>query len=356
MALLTAQDRLVDHSLSDFGPDAAPYVLKTINLLMLKLLQHAPVEKTLTALFGLLSRRRSPPAPPQIAELLVKCISKLEKTVKDWAADLQLAPVLRSMDSLYAALDADLSASPTASKMSAAADSMLRALAHHRAESLLASAEEVGLARASAVERRSTAPPPIARRVRELLGVPSPAAVAKPPAEQATPPAAAAQRLATPPPSSAPELTPPQAAPAADVAPAGEGSDGAKDSTRGADGAVVAALARLQEMKKKYNIQVEQARGEPAAGEPAVVATEPATPAKVEVPKVRIDAVARPKEDSLATARYGAPKPEPLVTPELAASATDAKAEDPSPSPAVSSSPADMQAIKKRLARLREKR
>ena len=54
------QERLVDRALSDFGNDASLHVLKTINLLMLKLLQHAPVEKTLCALLTLLSLRAAP--------------------------------------------------------------------------------------------------------------------------------------------------------------------------------------------------------------------------------------------------------------------------------------------------------
>ena len=74
-------DRLMDRRLVDFG-DMAGYLLKTINLLMLKLLQHAPRASSITAILSCLADRSRRPSDRQIAELLLKCVWKLIKSLK----------------------------------------------------------------------------------------------------------------------------------------------------------------------------------------------------------------------------------------------------------------------------------
>jgi hypothetical protein len=82
LLMLQLLDRLVDRRLVDFGDSHASYLLKTINLLMLRLLQNAPRHASLAATLACLAAKLRKPSDRQIADLLLKCLWKLVKLVK----------------------------------------------------------------------------------------------------------------------------------------------------------------------------------------------------------------------------------------------------------------------------------
>ena len=178
-------ERLVDENLCDFGADNSQHLLQTLNVIMLKLLQHAPRSATICALLELLCERceRAAAQPREVAAssqetnlfpLLVKCFNKLSKTFQldeahSHLKHLELEPVVRQLERLHARLDplrtpadARAAAGPAparAAEVIEAADAMLQALVRHRGEEVLAAvraaaahaaAEAAGAARTSA--------------------------------------------------------------------------------------------------------------------------------------------------------------------------------------------------------------
>ena len=66
MLILQLLDRLVDKRLVDFGGEMATCLLKTINLLMLRLLAYAPREATFCALLACLTEKARRPSDRQV--------------------------------------------------------------------------------------------------------------------------------------------------------------------------------------------------------------------------------------------------------------------------------------------------
>ena len=337
---------------------------------MLKLLQHAPRGKTLCALLALLTRRasiiggepqindvRAPlldsnrssratyrrarlfstfrsfpsptchlhapwthrqPSPPLVPvliwQLLLKCFSKLTRTLGATMATtpLDLPPILFALHGFYAA-------NPSSPAVGAA-DAMLKELVTHCGKALLDS-----------LDARVPSSSPLAERMHRMLGLtvealapPPPPAALPPPPKAAPPPALSHATRGPVSPSASAAASPPQQ-PAEGTAPA---SDGAVTCVT-SDDAVSAALARLQEMKKRYNIQMTAAASSGGAGaQPTPAgAVAPPTPAAASAPIV-------------------AASPAPVV----AASPAPAAAASPPPS---ESPGQDVQAIRSRLARLK---
>ena len=281
-------DRLMDRRLVDFG-DMAGYLLKTINLLMLKLLQHAPRDATLNAILSCLADKSRRPSDRQLAELLLKCLWKLirslgadtdDESAANPKKSFALPPLLTRLHELHAAANANagqplsvtdeaMAAVQFVSQLNEAADSILVTLltlrGYDAVKQALPPAADAGLAvrvdELHAAGAGSTAAP------RPAATAPSAAPPsASPPASSPNALAPTVQALnaafdAAAPNSSSPAidsirgvLSP--AVDAADVEEPSEGAEAAAGVIAGAtDSVASSAMARLHAMKQKYNIQ-----------------------------------------------------------------------------------------------------
>ena len=148
LLVLQLLDRLIDRRLVDFG-EMASYLLKTINLLMLRLLQYAPREATFCATLACLAEKARRPSERQLAELLLKCLHKLTKTLAPVAPTIGLPPLMQRLHELrLATLPASnapmqlteqaLEAAKFAASLAEASDEVLRILVAHRGSAVLA--------------------------------------------------------------------------------------------------------------------------------------------------------------------------------------------------------------------------
>ena len=354
--VLQLLDRLVDRRLSGFG-DMASYLLKTINLLMLRLLQFAPREPTFCATLACLADKARRPSERQLSELLLKCLLKLAKTLPPVAPTIALPTLLERMHELrvaasphtgpvaLGALSAEaLHTSEFASQLVTAADGLLRTLCEHRGAEVRAALPEGAAALLGPVVdqmvREASGEPAVGNLLD--LSDPEPAAcsvpaladapqhAAPPPADKAASPtedanAAAAEGVKIPSPELAPTTlhaafaaaAPPVAeaateapvatdpvdlsdaftAPAVSAAPAAPAAaEAAGEIAVATDSVAASALAKLHAMKKKYNIQTAPTLPAPPAAPPATTdegSGAPAAPSRSSIGSSSSPAISR---------------------------------------------------------------
>ena len=118
MRLLVTEllERLVDRRLNDgsFDGAASEGLMKSINQLMLKLLQLAPRRIALGALIDLVAEHAPAPASAELSSLLLKCTQKLARAVEADAATLAPMPLLTKLHALDGALRAAADPAPAA--------------------------------------------------------------------------------------------------------------------------------------------------------------------------------------------------------------------------------------------------
>ena len=109
-------ERLVDRRLNDgsFDGAASEGLMKSINQLMLKLLQLAPRRIALGALIDLVAEHAPAPASAELSSLLLKCTQKLARAVEADAATLAPMPLLTKLHALDGALRAAADPAPAA--------------------------------------------------------------------------------------------------------------------------------------------------------------------------------------------------------------------------------------------------
>jgi hypothetical protein len=307
--VLQLLDRLVDRRLVDFG-EMAGYLLKTINLLMLRLLQYAPREATVCATLSCLCEKAKRPSERQLADLLLKCLTKLTKTLTPVAPTISLHLLLQRLHELRSSTapaggapvsltKEALEAAKYAEALTVATDDVLRILVDCRGPEVLAAmppgsdatlgpkvSELLGShsdAPPAAVTAAAAAPIAAAAAVQTLQAF-APAA-AEPTASAGASPSlsgsahspelvpsdlAGAFDGAAPSPAAPPQLeeeateaTGPAAAPI-DVSDAAAPAE-APMAVEATDSVTATALAKLKEMKRKYNIQTSAPTAAPDA-------------------------------------------------------------------------------------------
>lgn len=351
LLILELLERLLDPCLADFGAEVAQHLLETLNFIMLRLLQHSPRGPTLCALLQLLSEKGTLPSQRELSGLVLKCIAKLNKTLGDMAPQIDLPPVMSELSDLSATLAAAERDAPAelATQIGAAADATLCAIVavrgHEVLDALRAAAERGGGdGRTPGSTRklpRSSAP--LLRRVQELLRIDAspqrrlpggcasslsrpdlstPSRSANKPRAASTPgmlrKSASKQSRTTPSkrvpngesksavgtPGRSGALTPSRGGtPGGARARKSPGSvhytrAAEADPTASDDTTIASAIARLNEMKKKYNIQATPARTRASSsavaqgGNPASVlvadAAVPSTPVELQAVRAKL--------------------------------------------------------------------
>ena len=203
MLVLHLLDRLVDPRIADMGAEPASYMLKTLNLTMLKLLQYAPRNATVAACITLLIDKVKDPAERQMAELILKCLRKLAKTMLPAARSISLAPLLARLNELYVAFPGgavpltNIKETQLAQELVEVADGLLKTLVTERGAEVRAAfpagADRSGLA--AKVDALLGPSASMQESLAELLSVAPPA----PAASIAAAAAAAAEPLPVPP-------------------------------------------------------------------------------------------------------------------------------------------------------------
>jgi hypothetical protein len=352
LLVLELLERLLDPCLADFGAEVAQHLLETLNFIMLRLLQHSPRGPTLCALLQLLGEKGTLPSQRELSGLVLKCIAKLNKTLGDMAPQLDLPPVMNELSALSATLAAAERDAPAelATQIGAAADATLCAIVATRGDEVLdalrvAAERGEGGGRTPSSTRKPRSSAPLLRRVQEILGIAaSPtrgfagggaSSLSHP--ELSTPSRSSNYHRAASAPdtpcgsaSKQPRNTPNKRVPNGESksgaatpgrsgvltpsrsrsgtpgrAPARK-TPGSVHYTRGADAnptggddtTIASAIARLNEMKKKYNIQATPARTRATSnatahgGNPTTVsvtdATVPATPAELHAVRAKL--------------------------------------------------------------------
>ena len=92
--------------------DEGPQLIKALNVLMLKVLEHCPKTSSFTALLRLLatppdSVARDPEATAKFHELVVKCLIKLTKTLGATLKEVDLPALLLEVHAFFDALGVD---------------------------------------------------------------------------------------------------------------------------------------------------------------------------------------------------------------------------------------------------------
>ncbi len=110
VAIATLLERLLDNDLPRM--DEGPQLIKALNVLMLKVLEHCPKTSSFTALLRLLatppdSVARDPEATAKFHELVVKCLIKLTKTLGATLKEVDLPALLLEVHAFFDALGVD---------------------------------------------------------------------------------------------------------------------------------------------------------------------------------------------------------------------------------------------------------
>ena len=335
LLVLELLERLLDPCLADFGAEVAHHLLDTLNFIMLKLLQNSPRGPTLSALLQLLGEKGTLPSQGNLSSLVLKCLAKLNKTLKDMAPQIDMLPVVKELSALSWTLAAAERDSPgeLITHIRDASDVTLSALVAVRGQEVLNALRMCGEgagASGRGVSSRRKASPALVHRVNELLGVScSPrhrvanaASVENisdsTPTPQATSSDAASVTMSLSGGNQAGSATPTRTnartpvrqrsgtatAQATRKTPNSVRQQRVTDASiadapaaTGGDAAIASAIARLTEMKKKYNIEATPARAtrsNTAFADPPVGAdvagdlTVPSTPAELRAVRARL--------------------------------------------------------------------